>query len=431
MVVKEAGPYRIVEKIGQGGMGIVYKGIHTKLEQEVAIKVLSPQFSQDPHMRKRFIKEAKIQAKFSHPNVLNILNYLEEDGNVFLIMEYINGETLENRLKREGRLTIEEAVSISLSVLEALDFMHSKGVIHRDIKPSNIMFTDSGIVKVTDFGIAKVIGETVQTGTGTVGTFRYMSPEQILGKETSILSDIYSFGITLYEMVTGRVPFSGDSEYIIMKGHLEEKPLPPLEIKNNVSKELSKIILKALNKDPKDRYQNVKEFAEDLRTAIKKPKRANIIPRKKLNYWSQKIPSLNLDKKGYLTSIGIGIFLLLIILILMWTKPNTISTISDTSALNIDSTQFNLDPGFDTALPENIALEYISTKLEGDIKKQEQQSKVPARKQKRYTQKSMFNRKDAKIYNITSNLDRTNKQQTNEKKEIEEVLRKSFLLPQP
>lgn len=432
MVGKQIGPYRIVEKVGQGGVGTVYKGIHTKLEQEVAIKVLSSQFSHDSNMRERFFKEAKIQAKFSHPNVVNILNYLEDGENNFLVMEYIKGETLENWLERGGRLPIEKAISTSLSVLEALDFMHSKGIVHRDIKPSNIMFTDNGHVKVTDFGIAKVIGEKGQTKTGITGTFRYMSPEQILGEGTGVTSDIYSFGITLYEMVTGRVPFCGDSEYEIMKGHLEDKPLPPWEINSKVSEELGSVILKTLNKNAKDRYQNVKEVAEDLRTATKEPKKSMIPPQILTTDESWEIPTLafHLDERQYLILAGLGIGLLIIILFLVW--PQSLTKISITSVPPAGSTQSELGLCFDTPHPAGITLEYISSKLEGgteieDTKEEQQFSKVSVKKKSSSLHLRINSPRREIRWTREENIN-TNK---NTNTELEGILRKAFLLPQP
>jgi len=266
MIGKEIGPYRIIEMIGQGGMGVVYKGVHLKLEQVVAIKSLTPEFSLDPSMRERFINEAKLLAKISHPNVVNVLNYVEEGGNLFLVMEFMQGETLNNRLQMSGNNP--DAVNACISVLSALDFMHSRGIIHRDIKPANIMFLKDGSVKVMDFGIAKVAGERGLTRTGMrVGTLWYMSPEQIRGEEATEVSDLYSVGVTLYEMITGKPPFDGDSEYMVMKAHLEEQPVPPWEINENVPKEIGRVVLKALAKDKKDRYQSARDFAMDLRAA--------------------------------------------------------------------------------------------------------------------------------------------------------------------
>ena len=197
MVGKEVGPYRVLQKIAQGGMSSVYKGLHIDLEQDVAIKVLSSESFEDPCLRERFINEAKIQAKLSHPNVIKTLNYLEQDGSIFLVMEYVNGETLDVLLKKIGTMPLERAVAIFLGVLDAIEFMHSKGIIHRDIKPANIMLAYDCFVKVMDFGIAKIMGEKGKTRVGIrIGTLWYMSPEQIRGEEATALTDIYSLGIT-------------------------------------------------------------------------------------------------------------------------------------------------------------------------------------------------------------------------------------------
>lgn len=426
MIGKEVGSYRILEKIGQGGMGVVYRGIHIMLEQVVAIKVLSPQFAQDRHMRSRFIKEAKIQARFSHPNVVNILNYLEGDGNIFLVMEYINGETLESCLKREGKLTVERAASVSMSILDALDFMHSKGVIHRDIKPSNIMFTEGGLVKVTDFGIAKVVGENGQTRTGMVGSFLYISPEQILGEEASAQSDIYSFGITFYQMVTGRVPFNGDSEYKIMKAHLEEKPAIPWEINSDISKEVGKVILKAIAKNPKDRYQNIEELVKGLRTANKKQKSSLILSQLAIKKQSLKIATfLNLNKKRFLISLGSVIILLTAFLV--WQRPNTtmvngaksVPELSDTLEPGNPSRRSQIDLGFNITIPKDVTAEYVLAALEekriSGISADDETKSHPVRKTKR------MRTKKARV--------RTRK--VSREEDLKEVLRRAFLLPQP
>jgi serine/threonine protein kinase len=386
MIGNEIGPYRLLEKIGEGGMGIVFRGIHIKLEQEVAIKALLPVLSSDPVMKERFINEAKIQARLSHPNVVNILNYLEEAGNVFLVMEFIRGETLEKMLIRKAdALAMEEAIMTSYQVLDALAFMHSKGVIHRDIKPSNIMLAEDGRVKVTDFGIAKVTGEKGYTKTGVkIGTMWYMSPEVIKGQEATALSDIYSFGITLFQMVTGRVPFTGDSEYTIMKAHLEEEPPSPWEINPLVPREMGKIVFRAIAKDPGQRYQSAREFAESLKTICARPSDMTVIPAAAGDKYSEvpflhlKIPPVYLEKRRLvLVLVGLVIVLLITIyLIFSWGgKPESGRTpltqvpsapppLSSSSPQPAESVQGSLQTHDTLSTENNDQTRHIETKKE-------------------------------------------------------------------
>jgi serine/threonine protein kinase len=269
MIGKEIGPYRILQKLAQGGMCAVYKGVHTNLEQEVAIKILSSEAFDDKSVRDRFINEAKIQARLSHPNVVKTLNYVEQNNTVALVMEYINGETLDVLLKKAGALPVERAAAILESILDAVDFMHSKGIVHRDIKPANIMMSYDGFIKVMDFGIAKVMGDSAKTKTGIrIGTLWYMSPEQIRGTGVTVQSDIYSLGVMFYQMVTGTVPFNGETEFDIMKSHIEDAPAPPWKINNAISKGVGRIILKAMSKNPRDRYPGIREFGAELKAAI-------------------------------------------------------------------------------------------------------------------------------------------------------------------
>jgi len=265
MVGQQIGPYQILKLLGQGGMGIVYQGMHTRLEQLVAIKVLSPEFCENSTMRERFVQEAKLQVKLSHPNVVNILNYLEDNRNIYLIMEYVQGENLEALLRRSGPLPLTECCRITMGVLDALGFMHGQGIIHRDIKPSNIMITDSGQIKVTDFGIAKAAGEKGLTRTGTqLGTVWYMSPEQIRGAQVNGGSDIYALGVTLFQMATGEIPFHSDSDFDIMKAHVEQPPPDPEVLNPQISPVLAGLILKAMAKDCKDRFASAAEFKSAL-----------------------------------------------------------------------------------------------------------------------------------------------------------------------
>lgn len=265
MVGQQIGPYQILRLLGRGGMGIVYQGMHAKLEQLVAIKVLSPEFSENATMRERFVQEAKLQVKLSHPNVVNILNYLEDSRNIYLIMEYVEGENLEALLRRAGALPLSECRRITLGVLDALSFMHRQGIIHRDIKPSNIMITNTGQIKVTDFGIAKATGEKGLTRTGTqLGTVWYMSPEQIRGAPVNAGSDIYALGVTLFQMATGEVPFHSESDFDVMRAHVEQPPPHPEVLNPLISPQLADIILKALAKECADRFSSAAEFQNAL-----------------------------------------------------------------------------------------------------------------------------------------------------------------------
>jgi len=336
LIGKTIGPYNIVEILGKGGMGVVYKAVHTTLEQQVAIKALSSELASNPSSRKRFVKEAKIQAKFSHPNVVNIFNYLDEGEDVYIVMEYVNGQTLEQKLKSEGAISEKEAISISIPVLEALDFMHSNGVIHRDIKPSNIMITNTGLIKVTDFGIAKVLDEnTQQTKTGMVGSLYYISPEQILGEQTSAATDVYSFGVTLFHMITGKALYEG-TEYAIMTSHLEGKPVPPWEVNDNVSKNFGKVVLKAIQKTPKDRYKTARAFSDDLKKVESGSRISIPIPRIIKNNQAR-LKKSNFSNKRAIYG-GIGIFLILSIIALAFNRePENKNSPAVTTSSSIDN----------------------------------------------------------------------------------------------
>ncbi len=255
-------------------MGVVYQGVHVRLEQPVAIKDLSPDLATNPEMRSRFIREAKIQARLNHPNVVNVHNLIEHEGHLFLVMELVEGQTLDQIIQKQGALPYSEAIQITREVLQALAFMHSKGVIHRDLKPGNIMITPEGHVKVTDFGIAKATTEQGQTRAGVrLGTLWYMSPEQIKGKPVDARSDLYAMGITLFQMVTGKLPFFGNSDFEIMKAHTETPPPDPKRIKKDLPKPLAGVILKLLEKDPQKRFQSASDVLAALDTLDGKAKK--------------------------------------------------------------------------------------------------------------------------------------------------------------
>src|SRR5215468_5816484 len=207
MINTVVGNYKIVEKIGEGGMGAVYKGVDLMLEREVAIKALRPELARQPDVVERFRAEAVTLARLNHPNIATLFSFLRQGDDYFMVMEFVRGETLESLLRRAGAMPLDRATTVFCQALEGIDHAHKMGIIHRDIKPANMMLTQSGSIKVMDFGIARVLGTARITRQGSViGTVEYMSPAQVRGQDTDARSDIYSLGILLYEMLTGRVP---------------------------------------------------------------------------------------------------------------------------------------------------------------------------------------------------------------------------------
>lgn len=262
------GEYRVIDVIGAGGMGTVYKVQHLISERIEAMKVVLPELIDSPELADRFIREIKVQARLSHPNIAALHNALRLDNRFLMVMEYIDGSTLHARL-RQGSIDPAASVDIILQVLSALAYAHEQGVIHRDIKPANIMFTKSGIAKLMDFGIARSLTDQHLTRAGAaVGSVYYMSPEQVQASEVDSRSDLYSVGIMLYEMVTGTRPITGDSSWAVMNGHLSHVPRAPIAVNPNLGSALSLAILKAIEKNPAERYQSASEFSEALKGAF-------------------------------------------------------------------------------------------------------------------------------------------------------------------
>jgi len=263
--------YRVIKKIGHGGMGLVYVAEDLSLGRLVALKVLAPYLVQDPEILERFRFEARNQAQLVHTNITMVYSFLVEDEQAFLVLEFIDGETLESRINREGRIVAMEALPIFRKILGALGYAHSKGVIHRDIKPGNIAFTSEGNVKIMDFGIALNIEETGRlTKTGHIlGTPHYMAPEQILGKELTFRTDIYALGITLFEMLSGRLPFDSKSDFEVRVAQINH---PPPSLRSfgyqDITPELEEVILKALAKEPEARFSSAREFLQALEAAV-------------------------------------------------------------------------------------------------------------------------------------------------------------------
>jgi serine/threonine protein kinase len=265
MIDNVVGSYKVLEKIGEGGMGAVFKGIDLMLEREVAIKALRPELARQPDVVERFRAEAVTLAKLNHPNIATLFSFLRQGDDYFMVMEFVKGETLDSVLRRAGGMPVDRAITLFCQALEGIDHAHKMGIIHRDIKPANMMLTKTGSIKVMDFGIARVLGTARMTRQGSViGTVEYMSPEQVRGMETDSRSDIYSLGILLYEMLTGRVPFSHPSEYELMKLQIEHLPQPPRQLQPGIPGAIEAAILRALSKEPADRFQT----AEAMRVAL-------------------------------------------------------------------------------------------------------------------------------------------------------------------
>jgi beta-lactam-binding protein with PASTA domain/tRNA A-37 threonylcarbamoyl transferase component Bud32 len=256
------GRYRIVRKLGSGGMANVYLAEDEDLGRRVAIKILNDRYANDDLFIERFRREAKSAAALSHPNIVSVYDRGEAEGTYYIAMEVIEGRSLKELIMTRGPLPLAQALAFTHEILEALRFAHRHGIIHRDIKPHNILIGER--LKVTDFGIARA-GASQMTEAGSImGTAQYLSPEQARGAPVTASSDLYSVGIVLYEMLTGKVPFTGDSAIEIAMKHLNDAPKPPSKIRPEIPDELDQVVLRALAKNPEDRYQSAEEFSEDL-----------------------------------------------------------------------------------------------------------------------------------------------------------------------
>ncbi|HVQ38498.1 MAG TPA: protein kinase [Pyrinomonadaceae bacterium] len=275
MIGHTVGSYKITEKIGEGGMGAVFKGIDVMLDREVAIKMLRPELARQAQLAERFRSEAVTLARLNHPNIATLYSFLRQNDDYFMVMEYVRGETLEQLMTRQGPMNCETAVTLFCHVLEGMEHAHGMNIIHRDIKPANMMLTERGSIKVMDFGIARVLGTDRMTRAGhLVGTIEYMPPEQVRGAETDARSDIYSLGILLYEMITGRVPFTSPSEYDLMRAQVEDAPPPPREFAPQTPVAIEQSILRALAKNKDERFQTAGEFRLALLTGDNAPARS-------------------------------------------------------------------------------------------------------------------------------------------------------------
>lgn len=314
--------YEVIEELDKGGMGKIYRVFDKKIEQEVALKLLRPEITADVNTIKRFRRELKFARNISHRNVCRMYDLGEEGNAHFITMEYISGENLKSSIRRMGRLTIDKAISIAKQVCEGLSEAHRLGVVHRDLKPGNIMIDSEGNARILDFGIARSLRSKGMTGEGTmIGTPEYMSPEQVDGEEADQRSDIYSLGVIIYEMVTGRVPFIGDTPISVVVKHKLEIPPDPKKINPQIPEDLNRMIMRCLDKDRENRYQNVDALFSEL---VKIEKGIPILeiakPKKKRGLTKQDAIQ---RKKILVRGAVIGsVFVVLLMVFLLWFGKN-------------------------------------------------------------------------------------------------------------
>lgn len=258
--------YEIIEKVGGGGMALVYKAKCRLLNRYVAVKILRSEFINDEEFINKFRRESQAAASLSNPNIVSIYDVGVEDNIYYIVMEYVKGKTLKDLIREKGKLSIDESIDIAMKIAEALNHAHENHIVHRDIKPHNILVTEDGVVKVTDFGIARAATTSTVTNTSNViGSVHYFSPEQARGGYTDEKSDIYSLGIVIYEMITGRVPFQGDSPISVALKHIQEDIEPPSNFDSSIPKNIESIIMKCVQKDQSLRYSDIKILLDDLK----------------------------------------------------------------------------------------------------------------------------------------------------------------------
>ena len=265
MIGQIVGNYKIEDKLGEGGMGAVYRGVDTMLDREVAIKALRPELASQTSVVERFRSEAVTLAKLNHPNIAALYTMFRQGEELYMVLEFVRGETLDSIIQRRGAMPAAEVIPVFCQILDGIDHAHELGIVHRDIKPANMMLTENGKLKVLDFGIARLLGSARMTRAGNIiGTLEYMAPEQVKGQETDGRSDIYALGMMLYEILTGRLPFDTDNEFELMKSQTEFMPTPPREINPDIPEAVEAAIMQAIQKNPDERFQTAGDFREVL-----------------------------------------------------------------------------------------------------------------------------------------------------------------------
>ncbi|MCA1619413.1 MAG: protein kinase [Acidobacteria bacterium] len=268
MIGQVFGNYKVTQKLGEGGMGEVFRGVDMMLEREVAIKFLRPELASQAQVVERFRSEAVTLAKLQHPNIATLYSFMRQGDSFIMVLEFVRGNTLDHVIQQRGAIPVDQALPIFCQMLDGIQEAHSEGIIHRDIKPANMMLTERGTLKVLDFGIARILGTARMTRQGNIiGTIEYMSPEQVRGFETDARSDIYSLGMLLYEMLTARCPFDIQNEFELMKAQIEQYPVPPRQLNPAIPEVVEQAIWRSIHKDPAQRFQSASEFRAFLLNA--------------------------------------------------------------------------------------------------------------------------------------------------------------------
>ena len=342
--------YQILAPIGEGGMALVFLARDLRTGHDVAIKFLRPEYKENPDFISRFQREANAASKMSHHNIVNLLD-VGTTENPYIVIEYVNGKTLKDIIRDSKALPEDVSVQIAIRILSALQHAHQAGIIHRDIKPQNILVNQKGYIKVSDFGIARMVGTKTATipdaDKSVMGTVHYFSPEQAQGEMATVSSDLYSVGVVLYEMLTGKVPFDGDTPVAIALQHVQARPRPLREINPDVSPSVEAVVMKALEKGPVNRYHTALEMAQALKIALQSPEKENTLDTPVLSIQPEKQAPSKKRRRRYRERIAMAVTAAVVVGLLTW---GTITIVN--SVVNSTRAPYLLDLEEDTAVRE-------------------------------------------------------------------------------